>query len=245
MNTLFNTSNNSITQNIQNASVTQNLKLGTFQPYDSQVPVPEFAETRIVKCLYQISSKSGERVRENVFVRIPTSHITEDLICNEITKLAPYVLTFLQDQEDLIVKAAHKNDETRIFTEYLTLAKVIEALELKEAGARLNKEKIELWFEAEIMSSLAELFASKLGLALDSEESQDDEKVAKLEMILNAYKIKFCSLASGKTFVKEQDCESMIEIIRKCEAQNSSIGSRFIAKLESMKMKKEDLLLAL
>lgn len=243
MNTLQNTSNT--TQNT--TDLKPDLKLGTFQPYDSQIPVSEFAETRIVKCLYQISSKSGERVRENVFVRIPTSHITEDLICNEIMRLAPYVLTFLQDQEDLIVKAAHKNDETRIFTEYLTLAKVIEALELKEAGARLNKEKIELWFDSEIESALAELFASKLGLDLDSEpqDFQDDEKIAKLQMILNAYKIKFCSLASGKTFVKEQDCESMISIIRKCEADKTMIGSRFITKLENMKMKKEDLLLAL
>lgn len=232
--------NTGSTSDIQAAVAEQaasELKLGQFLPYDSQLSIKDIDGTRIVKCLYQISAKSGDKVRENVYVRVPTKHITEEIVATEIAKLAGYVVTYLQEQESLAIKADHKAGATQVFTNFLTLEKVIEALEVKEAGARLNKEKIGEWFSAELADNLEILFSDKIG-----EVDGAEEKVA---AVLNAYKLKFESLAGGKTFIKEQDCEAMVQIIKASEAEQSFIGARFIARLEGMRNKEEEVLMTL
>ena len=214
---------------------------GDFKPYDAQLPIAEIAGTRIVKCLYQRSAKTGEKVQENSYVRIPCKHLTEELIAERIAELTPYVLSYLQEQENEIIKADHKLGLLKVYCEALSIDKLIEKLEAQEVGARLNKDKIEAWFVAELEPSLTLKFAEKLGLTEESGEAE----LQKLEMILNAYKKKFASLASGKTFIKEDDCFAMRGVIVAAEATSSLIGARFMTRLENMSKKEDDLLLSL
>lgn len=216
--------------------------LGEWKAYDAQLPLVEIAGTRIVKCLYK-ADKDGKRTHENCYTRIPSGHLTEEVIVEQIAELAPYVLSFLQEWEDKGIKIAHRSNQSRIYTEYLTLDKVIEALEESEQGARLNKDKISAWFSAHISDSLLVLFTDKMGIT--DLDSITVDQAAKLELVLGAYMKKFCSLASGKTFLKSPDRVAMIGVIEKCEAQNTLIGSRFIRRLEGMTEKQEDILEAL
>ena len=55
-------------------------------------------------------------------------------------------MSYFQELEGQAIKAEHKAGATQVFTGFLTLEKIVEALEAKEAGARLNKEKIGEWF---------------------------------------------------------------------------------------------------
>lgn len=220
--------------------------LGDFKAYDSQLSIAEVKHTRIVKCLYKATkdSKTGELVESknaNSYVRIPTKHLTEEHIIAEIKNLAPHVLTWLQSLEDGMIKDAHKAGQLKIYPQTLSLGKLIEKLEEENTSARLTKEKIEAWFDEVILEVLSVKFADKMGL----NESSSDEELNKLEAILNAYKAKFSSLAGGKTFIKEADCLAMIGVIKNCEADETALGSRFIARLEGMNKKEEDLLLAL
>lgn len=216
---------------------------GEFKPYDSQLPIADIEGTRVVKCLYQ-AGKDGKKVAENSYVRIPTKHLTEELIVNRIAELTPYVLTYLQGIEDQAIKNDHKAGIVSVYVESLSLDKIVEILETSEAGSRLNKEKIAAWFNAEVADNLAVLFANKLGIVL-GEDNIDESKLMKLESVMNAYKGKFESLAGGKTYIKEEDCIAMIEVIKNCNAETSLIGSRFIARLEKMSSKEEELLMSL
>lgn len=220
-------------------------QLGQFKAYDSQLDIPEIAGTRVVKCLYQVNKKTGEKVRENSYVRIPTKHLTEEYILANIADLTPYFLDYLRTVEDGMIRDEHKAGITQVFTEYLSLDKIVEKLEESATSSRLNKEKIEAWFTEYVETELLTSFAEKLGIDLESLEGASEEKLARLEVVIGAYKAKFASLASGKVFINEADCTAMIGVIQKCDTKESLIGKRFVARLEKMSQKEEDLLLTL
>lgn len=216
-------------------------KLGEWKAYDAQLPLAEIKGTRIVKALYQTNKETGKKVQENAYVRIPTKHLTEEKLVARITELSPCVLSWLQEQEALSLRADHKKGQLNVFCANLSIDALIVRLEESEAGARLNKEKIEVWYDVNIMEPLTVLFAGKMNIS----ENASEEQLIKLELVLVAYKAKFASLASGKVYIKEADCLAMIAVITNCEAQDSLLGARFISRLEKMQTTKDDLLLAL
>jgi hypothetical protein len=219
-------------------------KLGEYKPYDSQLPIAEIEGTRIVKCLYQVSktgANAGKKVAENSFVRIPTKHISEEMIVARIAELTPYVLSYLQSIEDSIIKEEHKSGLLNLYVDGLSIDKIIEALEASEAGARLTKDKVNEWFTLEVRDNLVLLFSDKMGLG----DNPSEQELDKLGNIIAAYRKKFESLAGGKSAIKEEDCIAMIAVIKSCEADKSIIGSRFIAKLDKLAKKEEELLFTL
>ncbi len=220
-------------------------KMGAFKAYDSQLPVAELAGTRIVKCLYQERTSGkykGTKIAENSYTRIPTTHLTEEVVIERIAELAPYVLLYLQGIEDSIIKKYHAAGGTQVYIAGLSLDSLIEHLEESSAGSRLNKEKIGAWFDDCLADSLTVLFAAHLNITEDSTEGE----LQKLETVLAAYKAKFESLASGKVYLKEPDCQAMIKVIDASEdAASSAIGKRFKLRLTKMNEVKEDLLLSL
>lgn len=218
--------------------------LGDFKPYDSQLPVSEIKGTRTVTCLYKAVKRDGVLVASefsNAYTRVPVAHLTEKLVIEQAAELAPYVVAYLQGIEDAMIKDAHKAGQLRIYTDGLSIARLIEKLEESSSTGRLNKERIGQWFDSEVAELLAVKFAAKMGLDENSSEAQ----LAKLDTILGAYRSKFESLASGKVFIKEQDCLAMIGVITTCQLEDDTLGSRFLVRLENMTKKEEDLLLAL
>jgi hypothetical protein len=164
--------------------------------------------------------------------------------------LSPYVVTWLYGVEDMLIKADHRKGLTSVYCDGLSIEKIMAYLDELDLGGRLNKEMIGNWFDAEVLEHLTILFAAKIGLDLDS-DSVDENLVAKLELILNAYKGKFESLAGGKTFIADDQCEAMLGVITQVSkrAQNNNvlngIGSKLVAKLEKMKAKEVETLLSL
>jgi hypothetical protein len=218
--------------------------LGEFKPYDSQLPVSEIKGTRVVTCLYKAVKRDGVLVPSefsNTYVRVPVSHLTEKLVIEQASELAPFVLAYLQGIEDAMIKDGHKSGLTRVYTDGLSIARLIEKLEESSNTGRLNKERIKQWFDAEVAEVLAVKFAAKMGL----DENSSEAELSKLDAVLAAYSGKFESLAGGKAFIKEQDCLAMIGVIKTCQLEDDNLGSRFLVRLENMTKKEEDLLLAL
>ena len=209
--------------------------LGMFQPYDSQLPISEIAGTRIVKCLYQVNTKTGKKAGENSYVRIPASHLDESIVAERIKELAPYIVSYLQGVEDLSIKQLHKDKATQVFSEYLSMDKIIEALEKSTESTRLTKETLKAWFASDIQASL-ELH---IGGILKIEEVQDDEIVlagllAKMDTIVEAFSAKFQLLASPKVSMKEKDITQLLGLISKAGKDESGTGYRLRTKLEKM-----------
>lgn len=218
--------------------------LGDFKAYDSQLPVSEIKGTRVVTCLYKAIKKDGVLVPSafsNAYTRVPVAHLTEKTVIANIADLAPFVVSYLQGVEDAMIKDAHKSGQLRIYADGLSLARLIEKLEESSNTGRLNKERIGQWFDSEVAELLAVKFAAKMGL----DETSSEAQLAKLDVILAAYRAKFESLASGKVFIKEQDCLAMIGVLNTCQLEDDTLGSRFLVRLENMTKKEEDLLLAL
>ena len=217
--------------------------LGEFLPYDSQLPIKEVKDTRIVKCLYQVITSGinkGKKKGINSYTRIPSNHLTEEVIISRVAELSPFILEWLQSVESEGIKKYHSAGGSKVFLAGLSLDSIIETLEESSLGGRLNKEKIKEWFDEVVKPNLALLFADKLGLDtndLDSNFNQANRE--KLEKVLELYSIKFQSLAGGKTFIEKADAKSMIDVIKGTEADISLLGKKFIIKLTKMHEKKE------
>lgn len=217
-------------------------KLGQWKLYDSQLTLAEVTGTRIVKALYQVNKKTGKKLQENSYCRIPTKHLTEEIIVDRVTELSPFILEWLQEVESLMIREEHSKGSLQVFTEYLSLDKLISHLEEKQLSGRLNKDKISAWFTDYLLDELALKFAARLQITGESSELE----LAKLDAVLAAYKAKFELLASPKVFLKEEDCLAMITVIQSCEkAAGSLLGKQFITKLQGMNKKQDDLLMTL
>lgn len=213
--------------------------LGQFKAYDSQLPIAEIAGTRIIKCLYQVNPKTKTKARDNAYVRVPTKHLTEEHIVSRVAELSPFILAWLQEQEDKAIKEDHRKGSLQVFTQYLSLDKLLEALEESLESSRLNKDKINAWFTDKLEDTLCDKFGAKMGITDSSTESE----LLRLAALVQAYKVKFAMLASPKVFLKEEDCAAMIRVIEVSEeAASSVLGQRFISKLKGLNKVEDSLL---
>lgn len=219
----------------------------TFRAYDPQLPIVPEAGLRTVKCLYkETKDKVTGKVKkagENAYIKIPTAHVSVEVVKKELEVLAPYFVAYLQAEEDKIIKEAHKTGSIGFGNSFFGLGKIVEFIEAETQGARLNSEAIVNWFEEEVEELLVVAFAKKLGI--DATKPTDAE-LAKLQAIAGAYKSKFGSLASGKTHYRKEEAELMQKALEVTGAKNGLLGGKFWNRLEGMKVAtNDDLLLAL
>lgn len=214
----------------------------TFRPYDSQLgDQPTLAGYRNVKCLYKTNAKTGKVAADNSQIRVE-DNITEAVIVERIKELAPYLVGYLQGEQDKIVKRLHLAGMTVLSPKQYALDSVVAALEASGTSQRLNKEQIEAWFADTMYEPLLVAFADKMGIV----ESPTAEQQTKLDTVLAVYRNKLGSLASGKTHYREEEADMLLKAIAVTGAEDSSIGARFVARLTKMKETTTDsLLLAL
>lgn len=230
-----NTNNtNTISTSSNTASVGE--KLGEFYPYDSANPPLEASDSRICKIIVRNRKGAETDTSGSKYVRVPNAHITEDSVTERLDDLIPYFVDYLIGIEDSMIREDYKKGITSIYTEGLSLQKIIDKLESEESGSRLNSEVIADWFEKEVREYLQLAFADKLDI------SPDDMK---LVPVLEAYLTKFKSLASPKVSYVEEDRTAMLKVLEASEAKNSTIGKKIVKRLEAMKEKETDLLLSL
>jgi hypothetical protein len=215
---------------------------GEFKAYDSQLPLGNIEGTRIVKCLYQVNTKTGEKKRESSYTRISTAHLTDAIVKDNIVALAPFIVGYLESLEDKIIKGEHEKGALSFFTEKLSIDYIINYLEENADSGRLSKELVGKWFENNLERNLILVVADKLGIEV---ENMSEANQVKIQRVVNAYRTKFESLASPKVIIKEADCTAMINVINTYDENSSALGARFIQKLNSMNTKVEEVLFAL
>jgi len=202
-----------------------------FRSYDNQLTISVEEGQRVVKCLYKTNPKTGKAAGINSYILIPESHLGEDVMVENAAKLAPYVSAFFQSVEDKIIKENHQKGGKGFSDAYLSLDKILNHLDEAGQGNRLNKEKIETWFSSEMQEPLIAAFAKGLGMS----EVPTDTELEKLIDITSVYKAKFASLASGKTCYRKDEAELMQKALKVTSCNDTVLGSKFYARLESMK----------
>lgn len=212
-----------------------------FRPYDSALPVPDIKGYRTVKIIYRTNAKTGTKGGETSFIRVP-DHITEQAVQDRMVDFLPFVIGYLQSQEDEIVKQMHKEGAAEIQEGKLTLDLLLEHMQTSQTAARLNAERIGEWFKDNMADMLAVAFAEKMGLSDEPSEAE----LQKLSAIIGTYDKKLQSLASPKTAYRKEEAELLQRALEVTGAKDTVIGTRFYARLEQMKTATpDDLLMAL
>ena len=220
----------------------------TFKAYDAQLPIVIEEGTRVVKCLYKETKDKVtgkvKKVGENSYIKVPVGHITVEVVEKELKTLAPIFVEYLRAEEDKIVKEAHKTGSIGFGVSFFSLNKIVEAIEAEHAGNRLTTEVVHAWFTEEVEELLLVAVSEKLGI--DSLKPTDAE-LNKLQLISDAYKNKFGSLASGKTHYRKEEAELLQKALEVTGAKNGLLGGKFYSRLEGMKVpvSTDDLLMSL
>jgi len=179
--------------------------------------------------------------RPNVYVTVPADHISVAQVVENIETLAPFVSAYLSSVEDSTIRAYHKDGGTQVFTETLTLAKILETIE--ETGSSINGEQITEWFTDSCAGSLLNVLAEKLGA--EDAASLTDEQQAKVKQVINSYLAQFISLASGKTMIQEAQRVRLAKCLEITGSDTSPMGIRFISRFAKMAAKEVEALASL
>jgi hypothetical protein len=214
---------------------------GLWFAYNSVAGLPEdMSGYRSINTLYRqtkdMKAKGIEAI-PNVMVRVPTAHLTEQVIVDNIPELAPYFLHYLQTEESDYTKAQHKAGSSRMFPENYTLPSILSRLVAAGKGPQLTAEQIASWFNTEIADALATGLAAKYFPEVQ-EDAFTDDQCSKLNALVNGFQAKFLELADDKTeHIALGDRGQMTKAIEIAEAATTTLGSRFLAKFADMATK--------
>ena len=161
-------------------------------------------------------------------------------IKDKLDSLMPHIVQWLEDKEDMRIREIHKNKIDNVFLPSLTLDAVISELEASETSSRLDADKVKAWFASSIELWLLAATMDKLGVT-DPERATSDQLV-RLEGVRSAYEKKYISLASGKTVVRKEEADQLINVLTKSGAIETAIGKRFKARLEAQNKSDNELL---
>jgi len=241
-----NTTTPATTAELPELAASLDQELGLFRSYSNTMDIPAEAGTRIVKALYQVNKQTKTKKANNAFVRIPTSHLTEQTIIDSIEKLAPFALGWLRTVENELIKKQHAGGALEVNVDSLNLDAILAALEESDTSARLTKEDIGAWFDSSMAPKLLAHLEVKLAVDLEATDAESVAKQTRLIKTIEAYKGQFAGLANVKGMIPEANREAMKTALDICEAAESGLlGRRIIAKLETLSKSDEGLLEAL
>ena len=218
---------------------------GQFFPYNSVEGTPA-APTgyRQVTCNYKQTAAmkaKGTEAKPNVYVTVPNDHVSIAQVIENIETLAPFVSAYLSSVEDSTIRAYHKDGGTQVFTETLTLAKILETIE--ESHSSINGEQITEWFTEACASKLLVILANKLGT--DDPAELTEEQGAKVKQVIESYLAQFISLASGKTMLQVAQRVALAKCLKLTDADTSPMGIRFTSRFAKMEKKETEALASL
>ncbi len=218
---------------------------GQFFPYNAIAGTPVapqgFRQVTINYKQTAAMKAKGTEAKENVYVTVPSTHISVAQVTENIEVLAPFVSAYLSSVEDSTIRAYHKDGGTQVFTDLLSLAKILETIE--ETGSSINGEQITEWFTTSCAGSLLEVLASKSGC--DKPEDLSAEQGSKVKQVIESYLAQFISLASGKTMLPVAQRERLAKCLEITGADTSALGIRFTSRFAKMAAKEVEALASL
>lgn len=214
-----------------------------FQPYDARIAPSTKTGNRLAKALYRAPREGSKEVaKENSYIEIPSLKWSD--IEGNLEEWKDYFLGYVEGLQDGIIKERHKSGSTELSATVFSASAVLDQLASSE-NSRLNGDTIKAWFDTVLNDPLVALFSAKLGL----DDNCSDEELQRLAAIVETYKNLFAKLASGKTKFIPAECEKLQKALTLSlgnKLAEDDLGSRFFARLETMKTAKaNDLLMEL
>ncbi len=216
--------NQSNNETSNNAAITL-----TFAPYDAKAPIAPATGNRLSKVQFR-----GDQAKKFKPVFIEVAEISEDTINENMTVLMPHLMNLVTATQDTIVREHHTSGYLEVSADAISFDAIVDKLESTGEG-KLNKEKIQAWFDADVKDLITVAFADKWGYS-DTPSEQEEKKLAEL---VTTYRNNYAALAGASSSFLPDTCNSMIKVLEVTEANSTSIGKRFVARLAKMRDKKE------
>lgn len=173
--------------------------LGKFRPLTNETTIAVDKDTRAIKCNYKGKDTN------NAYVVIPTEHLSATNIVSARDILDPYVVQWLQSQEDAMIKADHKKGLLSVATEYLSLDKIIAYMEKVNPLVKLTKDQVIEWFDTYVKDEIISRLVKNDIIAADKQAPY-----------LVQYRDKFVAIIGSRTRIEEQDKVVLKELIEFC-----------------------------
>ena len=198
--------------------------------YDPKSSKP-FSGQRLSKVQYKtVTDKSSELYgikRPSMCVSIPI--ISTEAVVTNITALAPHVIGYLHGVQDKMIKEMIENGQKSITNESISIAGILDWLEVNNESGRITKETVGNWFDETISENLAVVLADKMGVS----EVPTDAESNQIMKAVSAFKEKIASLAGGKTSYEPKVAESLKKCLALAE-EGDALKDRFVARLDKM-----------
>ena len=189
-----------------------------FEAYDPKSPVTTSElNYRVAKVMYKMNNKTKKIAGSNSCLIIPS--MDETSVMESLGSLMPHFLSFLESEQDKLIKELHLKKVSFVTKESIDLVSIVKNLEAERVSGRMNKELIEAWFTTNLQESLTILFADKLGMNVERYQDQ----TSKLFMTIGVYKNLFAKLASNTVSYQKPEAEKLLQAIEFCEVTNDDL----------------------
>lgn len=193
-----------------------------------------FSGQRLSKVQYKTVSNKDDPMygikRPSMCVSLPL--IPVERVVQNISLLAPHVVVMLHGIQDKMVKEMIEGGMKNITNESISIASILEWLEVNNESGRITKESVAAWFDESISGNLAVVLADKMGIGADGVTPSDSES-AHIMKAVEAFKDKISSLAGGKTSFEPKVAESLKKALSLAE-EGDIMKARFVARLDKM-----------
>jgi hypothetical protein len=192
-----------------------------------------FTGQRLAKVGYKTTAKTPA-LYPSIAVSVPK--LSTETIKASIDALMPYVVQFVEDSQDKVIRSLYENASGKLSVVTDTdigIDAIVSFLEAESAGDRLKKEHIESWFDRVCADNVFVLLAEKLGF---TDPNADQEAVIKKNVAV--YRSVLSMLAGGKTIltpVQIKSCKTVIDV----SADDSGIGEKLLKRLTAMESPKQ------
>lgn len=153
-------------------------------------------------------------------------------VIQNISLLAPHVVVMLHGVQDKMIKEMIESGQKSITQESISIASMLEWMEVNNDSGRITKESVAQWFEEAISENLAVVLADKMGVGSEGKEISTAESDQIMKAV-GAFKDRISALAGGKTSYEPKVAESLKKCLALAE-EGDVMKARFVARLDKM-----------
>jgi hypothetical protein len=181
--------------------------------------------------------KSGKDTDGNVvppkFANVCTSvpFVAVSSIIEAIDKLAPHIVSWVQDKQDDLIKSLYEAQEgsmSLVTDSDISIDSILGYLEAESTGGRLTKEFIGAWFDSACADAAYILFCDVLKYSGNLTVEQEN----RVQASIKGYKDMYCALAGGKTMYQPNQIKNLQKVLALVDSDDTH--QKLTKRLESL-----------
>jgi hypothetical protein len=188
-------------------------------------------------------TKAGKKALPNVFTSIPP--LSEDALIEFMEAESDRMILIVKGlfekiQDSIIIGEYEKNQKiVSVSDDEIGLMACLEFMESESVGGRMTREKVENWYDAVMVDTVAAVVLEKLVVLgrLGANEEPNEKQRNIVEATVKKYRETFSSLSGGATVLAIGEIDALERLLEQAE-EIGEIGSKIQKRLVKMKTPK-------